>query len=143
MLNPIQNPIQTPINAACKLSKIHKKGFTFIELMVVMAMIATIISIAMPRYFQGLERTKETALKQNLKEMREAIDQYHADKGAYPASLQALVSDRYLRFIPIDPITDTAESWQLTVAGNNSAQVYDVKSGAQTRAIDGSQYAQW
>jgi general secretion pathway protein G len=123
--------------------KTIKRGFTFIELMVVMAIIATIIAIAMPRYFQGLERTKETALKQNLKEMRDAIDHYHADKGAYPANLQTLVSERYLRFIPEDPITEKADTWQIVLPPDHSGRVYDVASGATTVASDGTAFNTW
>lgn len=119
------------------------QGFTLVELMVVMAIISTLIAIAMPRYFQGLERTKETALKQNLKEMREAIDHYHADKGSYPANLQALVNERYLRFIPEDPITEKADTWQLLAAPNQVSQLYDIASGATKIAQDGSAYNTW
>lgn len=120
-----------------------KKGFTFVELMAVMAIIATIIAIAMPRYFQGLERTKETALKQNLKEMRDAIDHYHADKGEYPNDLQTLVAERYLRFIPEDPITEKADTWQVMPPPDHSAHVYDVVSGSTNIASDGTSYNTW
>lgn len=119
------------------------KGFTFIELMVVMAIIVTIIAIATPRYFQGLERTKETALKQNLKEMRDAIDHYHADKGVYPQTLQALVAERYLRFIPEDPTTEKVDTWQLTGAPDNSNRVYDIASGSTGFSSDGTAYNSW
>lgn len=122
----------------------HKsKGFTFIELMVVMAIIATIIAIAMPRFFDGLERSKETALKQNLKEMREAIDHYHTDKGEYPVNLQTLVSERYLRFIPADPITEKTDTWQIITPPDNSIRVYDVTSGATTTSRNGEAYNTW
>lgn len=120
-----------------------QQAFTMIELMVVMAMIATLIAIAMPRYFDGLERAKETALRQNLKEMREAISHYHEDKGQYPASLDTLVSERYLRFIPVDPITESAETWQVQQATQGQSGVYDVVSGAETIAKDGSAYSSW
>ena len=121
----------------------NRRGFTFIELMVVMAVIATIIAIAMPRYFDGLQRTKETALKQNLKEMREAIDHYHADKGVYPATLQTLVAERYLRFIPDDPISETAETWQIIGTPDNTNRVYDVTSGAAGVDSNGVAYSSW
>jgi general secretion pathway protein G len=119
------------------------KAFTFIELMVVMAIVATIVAIVTPRYFQGLERTKETALKQNLKEMREAIDHYHADKGEYPANLQTLVLERYLRFIPEDPVTEKVDTWQIVAPPDHSAHVYDIASGASTTASDGTAYNTW
>lgn len=125
-------------------SKLRKStGFTFIELTVVMAVIALIISIAMPRYFEGLERSKETALKQNLKEMREAIDHYHSDKGEYPTSLQTLVSERYLRFIPADPITEMTDTWLIIAPPDNSNRVYDVASGATTISKNGDVYNTW
>jgi general secretion pathway protein G len=123
--------------------KPQPSGFTLIEMMIVMVMIATLIAIAMPRYFQGLERAKETALKQNLKELREAIDHYHADKGDYPANLQTLVTERYLRFIPDDPITDQADTWQTMAPPDHTNRVYDVVSGASNIAIDGTAYNTW
>ena len=124
------------------------KGFTLIEMMVVMAMIAALIAIAVPRYFDGLQRTKETALKQNLKEMRDAIDDYHADKGVYPDSLEALVNERYLRFIPTDPMTEKTDTWQIVspenqgIAGQNG-YVYDVLSGSTETARNGEPYHAW
>lgn len=124
-----------------KLFKQH--AFTMIELMVVMAMIATLIAIAMPRYFDGLERAKETALRLNLKEIREAIGHYHEDKGQYPASLESLVSERYLRFIPVDPITESAETWQELHTSGSQLGVYDVSSGAESVSKDGSIYSSW
>lgn len=132
-----------PMLSGKKSFKTKKKGFTFIELMAVMAIIATIIAVVMPRYFQGLERTKETALKLNLKEMREAIDHYHADKGEYPSNLQTLVSERYLRFIPEDPITEKTDTWQIIAPPDHSAHVYDVTSGSTITANDGTSYNTW
>lgn len=124
------------------------KGFTLIEMMVVMAMIAALISIAVPRYFDGLQRTKETALKQNLKEMRDAIDDYHADKGVYPDSLDALVNERYLRFIPADPMTEKTDTWQIVSPENQgmagqTGYVYDVLSGSNEKARNGEPYNAW
>ena len=108
-----------------------------------MAVIATIIAIAMPRYFDGLQRTKETALKQNLKEMREAIDHYHADKGIYPATLQTMVAERYLRFIPDDPISETAETWQVIGTPDNTNRVYYITSDAAGVDSNGVAYSSW
>jgi general secretion pathway protein G len=126
-----------------RLNESKNTGFTFIELIVVMAIIASIISIAMPRYFDGLERSKETALKQNLKEMREAIDHYHSDKGEYPGNLQTLVTERYLRFMPVDPITESNNTWQVILPPDNSNHVYDVLSGATTTSRHGEAYNTW
>lgn len=124
------------------------KGFTLIEMMVVMAMIAALIAIAVPRYFDGLQRTKETALKQNLKEMRDAIDDYHADKGIYPESLDALVNERYLRFIPADPMTEKTDTWQVVSPENQgiagqTGYVYDVLSSSTEKARNGEPYNTW
>lgn len=116
-----------------------------IELMIVMAMMATIISIVLPRYFDGLARAKETALRENLKQMREAIDHYHADKGIYPQTLDVLVTERYLRFIPIDPETESNQTWQVVEVreGESSRGVADVMSGSASMAKDGSLFNTW
>lgn len=120
-----------------------RRGFTFIELMVVMTVIALLLSIALPRYFDGLERSKEAVLREDLATVRDAIDHYHADKGIYPASLEVLVEQRYLRFIPEDPITGSKESWQLVPLPDNSPGMYDIRSGSQEVAKDGTPYASW
>ena len=88
-------------------------GFTLIELLVVMAIVATLLSIAAPRYFDHLDRTRETTLHQSLTVMRDAIDKFRADTGTYPRDLDELVSRRYLRAVPVDPITDAASTWQI------------------------------
>ena len=119
-------------------------GFTLIELLVVMAIIATLASIAAPRYFNSLEKTREVALRSNLKVMREAIDQYYQDRGKWPPSLDELVKTRYLREIPVDPITQNATSWAEVKQSDDSLQgVRDVKSGAQAASRDGTRYEDW
>ena len=120
------------------------RGFTLIELLVVLAVLATLLSIAVPRYFTSIDKSREAALKQDLAVMRDAIDKYHGDRGMYPETLEDLVTNRYLRSIPVDPITETSESWQIVPPpeGEKGA-VYDVKSGAQGAARDGSNYAEW
>ncbi|MDV7212301.1 type II secretion system protein [Azotobacter beijerinckii] len=122
----------------------RESGFTLIELLVVMAIIASLLTIAVPRYFSSLEYSKETTLKQSLTVMRDALDQYYGDTGRYPESLEALVEQRYLRNLPVDPIVERSDLWVLLpppegVAGG----VADVKSGADGRAKDGSLYAEW
>ena len=121
-----------------------KKGFTLIELLVVLAIIATLLTLALPRYFGSVDKSKEAVLKENLFQMRDAISRYHADKGRYPESLDALATDKYLRKVPIDPITDSAGTW-ITVRPDDPQKtgVFDVKSGAPGKASDGSEYAQW
>jgi general secretion pathway protein G len=124
---------------------VNSRGFTLIELLVVMAILATLLSITGPQYFHSLERSRESVLRENLRTTREAIDRYYGDFGRYPESLADLVSRRYLRALPVDPITDSAESW-LLVAPLDSAQtgrLYDLKSGAPGHALDGSLYAEW
>jgi general secretion pathway protein G len=121
-----------------------KRGFTLIELMVVMAIIALLLSLAMPRYFNHLERSRETILKEDLAVMRDAIDKYHGDRGRYPDSIDELVSARYLRALPVDPITDRADTWQIVAPSDGDAgAMYDIKSGAPGTAHDGSTYADW
>lgn len=119
-------------------------GFTLIELLVVMAIIATLLTIAVPRYFGSLDRSKEAVLKENLYQIRDAISKYYADKGKYPESLDSIVADRYLRKVPVDPITESAATW-VAVAPEDPQKggVYDVKSGAQGKATNGTEFATW
>jgi general secretion pathway protein G len=123
-----------------------RRGFTLIELIVVMAIVALLASIAAPRYFQSIERSKENALRTSLNVMRDAIDQFSADKGRYPDSLEELASQRYLRQIPVDPLTGREDSWVvLPPAPDNDLRggVYDLRSGAAGRGADGRLYADW
>jgi general secretion pathway protein G len=120
-----------------------------IELMVVMALIVILATIGMSQYRQSIQYTKESVLRDDLFKMRDAIDQYYADKNEYPASLEALVSDGYLRALPDDPMTKSSSSWQTEPAppdpANPTAEpgVYNVKSGADGTALDGSKYSDW
>jgi len=118
-------------------------GFTFVELMVVLAIIAMLVSIALPRYFDGLQRAREAVLREDLSVMRKAIDHYFQDKGVYPASLDELVNQRYLHAIPPDPITDRPDTWQIVLPPDFSMRVYDLHSGSQEVATDGSVYNTW
>ena len=124
-------------------------GFTLIELMIVMALIVILASIGLAMHANSQTRAREAVLKEDLFRLRDAIDQYYADKNAYPSSLDALVSDKYLRALPVDPFTQSADTWQTTMSesdpANPSAQpgVYDVKSGSDRTAMDGTQYSEW
>jgi general secretion pathway protein G len=124
-------------------------GFTLIELMVVVALISVLAGMGVVMYRNSVLRTKEAVLHEDLFRMRDAIDQYYADKGKYPAGLEALVADGYLRQVPKDPITNSSETWQTIPAepnpGDPTAEVgiFDVKSGAEGGAIDGMPYADW
>lgn len=124
----------------------NARGFTLIELMVVMAIVALLASIAAPRYFRSLQKSKETALLQSLTTMRDAIDQYAADKGRYPDSLQELADARYIRGIPEDPLTGSRQTWvELPPPSDMQAagQLWDVHSGAPGQSADGRLYADW
>ena len=120
------------------------RGFTLIELMVVMAIIGTLLAIVAPRYFGSMEQARETALKQDLAVMREAIGQFHGDLNRYPDNLNELVAKRYLKRIPVDPITERSDTW-LAVAhpDSNVPGLYDVLSGAEGVSRDGTPYQAW
>ena len=119
-------------------------GFTLIELIVVMLIIALLASLAVPRYFGSLQKSKDAVLKENLTLMREALDKYYGDNDKYPAALDELVSRKYLRSIPRDPVTESATTW-ITVPPEDPEKgaVYDVHSGADGNAADGSPYKEW
>jgi general secretion pathway protein G len=124
--------------------RVSTHGFTLIELLVVMAILATLLTLAAPRYFDSVERAKEAALKTDLRLMREAIDKHRADTGRLPETLDKLVQARYLRAVPIDPVTDTADSWVVIASPDGSAPgVHDVRSGAPGAARDGTTFASW
>lgn len=120
-----------------------KRGFTLIELLVVLAIVATLLTLAVPRYFKHVERSKEAVLKENLSAVRNAIDQYHADTNNWPPTLEALYESRYLRSVPVDPITDRNDSWRLIPPADGSNGVYDIKSGAEGLATNGQSYSDW
>ena len=124
-------------------------GFTIIELLVVLSIIVILATMGMTQYRQSVIYTREGVLKTDLFRMRDAIDQYYADKGQYPGTLDALVSDGYVRKIPEDPFTKSNSTWQTVPAEpdpNNptaEAGVFDVKSGSDATALDGTKYAEW
>ena len=119
-------------------------GFTLIELIVVMAIIALLFTIAVPRYWHSTDKAREAVLKQDLAQMRAAIDQYHADRGKYPERLEDLVDRKYLRAIPQDPITQSTTTWIIVPPPDAvSGTVYDIKSGAAGAALDGRSYSEW
>ncbi len=121
------------------------RGFTLIELIVVMAIVALLVSIAAPRYLRSVERAREASLHTSLNVMRDAIDQFDADKGRYPESLDELVDAHYLRAVPVDPLTGNATSWVIVTPADASAKgkVYDVRSGMAGRGSDGRLLADW
>lgn len=120
------------------------RGFTMIELLVTLAILGLIISVAVPRYFGNIDRAKEDVLREDLYLMRDAIDKYYSDRNRYPDKLSDLVSERYLRKIPVDPFTQSVNSW-VVVAAEDATQgaVIDVKSGAANTARDGTWLKDW
>jgi general secretion pathway protein G len=124
-------------------------GFTLIELLVVIALITILATMGIVQYRNSIQSSRESVLRTDLFRMRDAIDQYYADKAKYPASLDALVTDGYMRKIPEDPITKSADTWQTVPAepdpSNPSTEpgIYNVKSGAEGTALDGSAYSSW
>jgi len=124
--------------------KMLQGGFTLIELLVVMAVIALLLTIATPRYFGSVDKSKEVVLRQNLTLTREALDKFYGDTGKYPDSLEALVSNKYLRRLPIDPITESNNTWIIVPPEDqDKGGVFDIKSGAPGNAEGGVAYSEW
>jgi general secretion pathway protein G len=122
----------------------RRKGFTLVELLVVMTIIALLVSIVAPRYFHSITKAEEAVLKEDLHLMRDELDKYHADTGAYPDTLDDLVNKKYLRAIPVDPITQSASTWILVPPSNGEkGAVFDIKSGATENGRDGTAYGDW
>ena len=119
-------------------------GFTLIELLVVMAIIATLLSLAAPRYIGNVDKAKESVLRENLSTLRDVIDKFYSDTGKYPMVLEDLVTYKYLRKIPIDPTTESNRTW-IIVAPENSdlGGIFDIHSGSTSRARDGTLYHDW
>ena len=122
----------------------RRGGFTLIELLVVMAIIATLLSLVAPRYFSSVDKSREAVLREDLATLRDQLDKYYADTGKYPDSLGVLVEKKYLRSIPVDPLTGSADTWVLLPPGSpDKGAVFDVRSGAPGRARDGTSYSEW
>jgi general secretion pathway protein G len=119
-------------------------GFTLIELLVVMTIIGVLLTIAVPRYFRTVERSKETVLRHDLAVVRESIDKYYADIGQYPDALPALVDKHYIRSVPVDPFTKSAESWLMIASEDpDHPGVRDIHSGSPDKGVDGSPFVSW
>lgn len=134
-----------PMNACLRRHRRSIGGFTLMELMVVMAIIATLLTLALPRYFHSVDRSREAVLRQDLQIMRDAIDKFLADRGRYPLTLDELADRRYLRKVPPDPITESPDTWVVVPppTGETREGVYDVRSGAPGKSLDGEAYESW
>jgi general secretion pathway protein G len=139
-----------PIPNGEKLSARRRRaGYTLIEIMIVMAIISILVSIAVPIYQKSLIRAKEAVLKNNLFSMRTVIDEYTYDKQKAPQSLNDLVNEGYLRTVPVDPMTGNADSWRvvmedaLTSVNQTEPGIFDVRSGSDAKSLEGTQYSEW
>lgn len=121
-----------------------RRGFTLIELVVVLAIVALLLALATPRYFHRVDKSKETVLKANLAMTRDVLDKYFGDTGKYPDQLETLVEKKYLRSLPFDPITDSTQTWIVVPPDNpEKGGVADIRSGAEGNASDGTPYSEW
>jgi general secretion pathway protein G len=119
------------------------RGFTLIELLVVLSIVALLLTLAVPRYFSSIDKSKEAVLRENLNQMRESISRYYADKGKYPESLESLAAEKYLRSVPLDPVTESDKTWIIVQPEDPSkGGVVDVKSGAPGKMKDGREFSQ-
>lgn len=129
------------LHHSCKLAP--NRGFTIIELLVVMAVLAVLASLVVPRYMDRVDTARETVLRQDLQGLRTAVDQFYRDQSRYPEALDELVTKRYIRAIPVDPITQQSNTWVVVQAKDGGSGVFDIKSGSPLRSRDGSAYASW
>lgn len=127
----------------------RRRGFTLIEIMIVMAIITILVSIAVPLYQKSILRAKESVLRNNLFTMRTVIDEYTFDKQKAPQSLEDLVREGYLRQVPVDPMTSSNETWRvvmeeaMTTVNQTEPGIYDVRSGSDKMSLEGTQYSEW
>jgi general secretion pathway protein G len=127
-----------------QIRRYRRSGFTLIELLVVLAIVASLLTLAVPRYLNQLEASKDAVLRDNLHTTRQVIDKFYGDVGRYPESLAELVEKNYLRALPVDPITESSTTWQIVGVPNGyKGAVYDIKSGAASRSKSGQAYGDW
>jgi len=140
--------MERPIRSGSTWRKVRRSGYTLIELIIVMAIVSVLLAIAVPIYQKSLLRTKETLLKNNIFTLRQVIDEYTFDKQKAPQSLQDLVSEGYLRAVPIDPITGSDQTWRIimedAVSMVNQTQpgIFDIRSGSDQKSLEGTPYSQ-
>lgn len=130
-------------------TRLRRRGFTLIEIMIVMTIISILVSIAVPMYQKAIVRAKESLLRSNLFTIRNMIDEYTVDKQKAPQTLQDLVSEGYLRDVPVDPMTGSNSSWKLIMEDATASVdqrepgIFDVRSGSDKTGLDGTAYAEW
>lgn len=119
------------------------RGFTLVELLLVLFVVAMLASLVAPMVTSSIQRARESTLREDLRVLRKAIDDYYGDTGKYPESLETLAEKRYIRKVPVDPITDRADSWIAVRGEDTNSGVMDVRSGSDEQAADGSRYQDW
>ena len=130
-------------------SVVRRRGYTLIELIIVMAIVSILVSIAVPLYQKALLRTKESLLKNNLFTLRTVIDEYTFDKQKAPQTLDDLVSEGYLRAVPLDPMTGNSQSWRvimedaISMVNQTQPGIFDVRSGSDLKSLEGTPYSEW
>jgi general secretion pathway protein G len=133
-----------PIVTGSTANRRRRHGFTLIELLVVMSIIGVLLTIAVPRYFRTVQRSKETVLRKDLSVVRESIDRYYGDLGQYPEELGSLVEKHYIRNVPVDPFTKSAQTWLLVASDDpDHPGLRDIHSGSPDMASDGSPFVSW
>ena len=147
MESPMRNG--KPVNGYARRGMMRLRGFTFVELMVVITIMVILITMAIPIYNRSIVRAKESVLKNNLFTMRTVIDNYSYDKGKAPQSLQDLVTEGYLQKLPVDPMTGNNQTWRTVMedASQSISQsepgIFDVHSGSDKMSLDGTAYSEW
>jgi general secretion pathway protein G len=147
--DPAERRVMRSATAGRPLRRGGRSGFTLIELMIVISLIVVLSSLALVQYRHSIVHSQEAVLRDDLFKLRDAIDQYYADKNTYPESLDALVSDGYIRSVPKDPFTKSESTWETVPSEPDPANptaapgVYDVKSGSDASSLDGSKYSDW
>jgi general secretion pathway protein G len=122
----------------------RNRGFTLIELLVVLGIVALLLTLAVPRFFPSVDKTKETILAENLRTTRAVIDQFYADTGRYPESLEQMVEKKYLPRLPFDPVADSNATWVIVPPEDPArGNVYDIHSGAEGKGRNGKPYSEW
>jgi general secretion pathway protein G len=127
-----------------KMAYKKNKGFTLVELLVVLSILALLLTLAVPKYFTSIEKAKDATLKQDLNTLRESLDKYYADNGKYPNTLEDLVEHKYIRKLPVDPITEKTTTWIFTPPEPPlEGDIYDIHSGSKAIAKNGTRYEDW